>query len=225
MHAKPRVTRRRPVLAMIELLLSVALTGMFAAGLLADVPSDYKGKPWKGKMQAIPGKITAVFYDEGGEGVAYHDADPENHGSGGLNKGTDDKDNFRKDEGVDVSYTKESHDKWTDGKVMPKDQYYVGWTEEGEWLNYTVDVKTAGTYQINLLASSNNKEAEISLSINGEKKASLALENTGNVHTWKLSEKIAEIKLDKGPQLLTLKFVKQKKGTINVQYLEFVPKP
>jgi hypothetical protein len=200
-------------------------TGVFAALAAADIPPDYKGKPWKGEMQVIPGKITAAFYDVGGEGVAYHDADAANHGSGELNKGTAEKDNFRKDEGVDVSYTKEKFDKFTDGQTLPKDQLYVGWTEEGEWLNYTVDVKTPGTYQINLMASSNNKDAEISLSINRQKKASIALENTGNVHTWKPSEKVAELKLDKGPQLLTLQFVKQRKGTINVQFVEFVLKP
>jgi hypothetical protein len=204
---------------------ATAVVGAFAAGVLAAVPADYKGKPWKGEMQAIPGKITAVFYDDGGEGVAYHDADPENHGSGGLNKGTAEKDNFRKDGGVDVSYTKESHDKFGDRQVVPRDQYYVGWTAEGEWLNYTVKVETTGTYRVNLLASSNNKDAELRLAVNGEDKASLALEDTGNVHTWKLAEKIAEIRLEKGVQLLTLKFVKQRRGTINVQYLEFILEP
>src|SRR5262249_40665097 len=95
--------------------LTVAFLGTLAGMLAATVPADYKGKPWKGVMQPIPGKVTAVFFDEGGEGVAYHDTDPQNQGSGTSNRGPEEKNNFRKDEGVDISYTKPSHDKFTDG--------------------------------------------------------------------------------------------------------------
>ncbi len=156
--------------------------------------------------------------------MAYHDSDAKNQGSGTSNRGPEEKNNFRKDEGVDVSYTKASHDKFTDGTVREADQYYVGWTEAGEWLNYTVDVKAAGAYQVHLLASSNNPEAMIGLSINGVEKTCV-LESTGDVHRWRVYHGVAEFALEKGPQLLTLKFIKQRKGTINVQYLEFVPKP
>jgi hypothetical protein len=203
--------------------LALLTSAAFLAEVAAEIPTDYKGKPWKGTMRAIPGKVTAAFYDEGGEGVAYHDVDKVNHGSGELNKGKEEKDTFRKDEGVDISYTKAAFDKFTDGKKLEVDQYYVGWTATGEWLNFSVDVKEVGVYEINMLASSNNKNAEISLSINGEDKTgAIVVESTGHWHTWKNYEKIAEIKLEKGPQLLTLKFVKE--GNMNVQYLEFVPK-
>ena len=56
----------------------------------------------------IPGRIQAAFYDVGGEGVAYHDSDKVNNGSGTLNKGDSYLDQFRKDEGVDISYTKKA---------------------------------------------------------------------------------------------------------------------
>ncbi len=56
-------------------LLAALPVGILAGLLAAAVPADYKGKPWKGKMQTIPGRLTFAFYDEGGEGVAYHDAD------------------------------------------------------------------------------------------------------------------------------------------------------
>jgi len=215
--------RQRPRKQFGIKLLAVALTGALAGVLVAAIPTDYKGKPWKGSMQTIPGKITAAFYDEGGEGVAYHDKDPVNHGSGELNKGKDEKNNFRKDEGVDISYTKSAFDKFKDGKLLEIDKYYVGWTAPGEWLNYSVDVKNAGTYQVNMLASSNNKGAEISLSVNGaDKTGPIVLETTGYWHTWKMYDNIATITLDKGPQLLTFKFVKE--GEMNLQYIDFVPK-
>jgi len=130
---------------------------------------------------------------------------------------------FRKDEGVDVSYTKAAFDKFADGKVLDVDQYYVGWTSVGEWLNYTVDVKAAGIYTINLLASSNNANAEINLNVNGvDKSGPIVLASTGHWHKWNMYNKVAEVSLEKGKQVLTLKFVKE--GNMNVQHLEFVLK-
>lgn len=70
---------------------------------------------------AIPGTIQAENYDVGGEGVSYHDNDPINSGHP-----------FRTD-GVDITGNA------TDG-------YQIGWTLAEEWLEYTVNVATAGDY-------------------------------------------------------------------------------
>jgi len=209
---------------MIKSACSFAPLGLLAGLLAAQVPADYKGKPWKGKPQELPGKLTLAFYDEGGEGVAYHDADAVNHGSGRLNKGPAEKDNFRKDEGVDISYTKAAFDKFTDGTKLPLDMCYVGWTNQDEWLNYTVDVKEAGTYQVNILASSyKNPDEKITLSVNGKDKCSFTLEETGDYHKWKMFNNVAEITLDKGVQLLKLTIEKQQHAT-NLCYIEIVPR-
>jgi len=67
----------------------------------------YKGRAWKDSIQQIPGKIQCEFYDQGGEGIAYHDSDSINNGSGKLNPSDGEYLNeFRKREGVDISYTK-----------------------------------------------------------------------------------------------------------------------
>ena len=42
----------------------------------------YKGKPFNNVIQLIPGKLQCEFYDTGGEGIAYHDLDSVNGGSG-----------------------------------------------------------------------------------------------------------------------------------------------
>ena len=73
---------------------------------------QYKGLPYQdsrysGGPQKIPGKVLCAYYDLGGEGVAYHDADAKNHGSGELNPADGSYLNeFRIHEGVDTSYTK-----------------------------------------------------------------------------------------------------------------------
>jgi hypothetical protein len=35
--------------------------------------------------QNIPGRVLCAYYDQGGEGVSYHDTDLQTHGSGELN--------------------------------------------------------------------------------------------------------------------------------------------
>ncbi len=44
-----------------------------------------EGEPWHNEIQQIPGRIEFEYYDEGGEGIAYHDSDAVNIGSGKLN--------------------------------------------------------------------------------------------------------------------------------------------
>jgi hypothetical protein len=74
--------------------------------------SQYKGLPYhdgryQGGPQKIPGRVLCAYYHLGGEAVAYHDSDPQNHGSGELNPADGTYLNeFRIHEGVDTSYTK-----------------------------------------------------------------------------------------------------------------------
>ena len=200
----------RYIIGLVGLALVISLSAAF-------VP-DFKGKPWNGQMQSIPGKITAAFYDEGGEGVAFHNPATKNNGREGIGLAR----NGRYE--VGLSITRPGLDKLTDGTAMLFDKYYIGWIVPGEWLKYSVDVKTAGIYQVNLLATSAMNAAEISLTVNDvDKTGSIIIETSGHVHTWRLYSNIAEFRLEKGPQVLQLKFIKE--GFMNVQYLEFIPKP
>jgi hypothetical protein len=65
-------------------------TSLLAGGAGAEFPASYRGTPYHDDRhtsgsQKIPGKVQCVFYDLGGEGVAYHDQDAKNNGSGALN--------------------------------------------------------------------------------------------------------------------------------------------
>ncbi|HWO28715.1 MAG TPA: hypothetical protein VNO32_07940, partial [Candidatus Acidoferrum sp.] len=81
------------------------------------VPDNYKGTLFQDPThttgpQTIPGRLEAALYDLGGEGIAYHDVDPVNHGSGELNHKPEHCEEsvpiaicrFRENEGVDLSY-------------------------------------------------------------------------------------------------------------------------
>ncbi|MEP7254019.1 MAG: hypothetical protein ABI683_16610, partial [Ginsengibacter sp.] len=102
------------------------------------LPIKYSGKAWA--VQTIPGKVECEFYDRGGEAIAYHDTDSINNGSGKLNPANGNYLNeFRMKEGVDISYTKSNNiDNNPFNVIAPQmDQLYVGWTQPGEWINYT----------------------------------------------------------------------------------------
>src|SRR5215475_582196 len=136
--------RRSHALFRFLIFLSGACLPLFAA----DYPKNYRGKPfhdskYHGGPQKIPGRVQCAYYDFGGEGVAYHDTDAKNNGSGNLNPADGSYLNeFRMDEGVDISYTKcpKESGKQIDNSpynvvTPPENQLYVGWTEPGEWFN------------------------------------------------------------------------------------------
>jgi hypothetical protein len=217
---------------------AVACAAFSALALAADAPAgfpaDYKGTPYAddkvtGGAQKIPGKVFCAYYDVGGEGVSYHDLGKKNEGSGGLNGGGKNYvDMFRRADGVDISYTKDFADKWEGQKVTPEmGLLYVGWTDAGEWLNYTVDVAEDGVYTVDILYTS-NKGGELSLDVNGKKAAeAIKIETTNDPkdttgwrqwHHWNINTG-TEIKLSKGKNLLTLHI--EKEGNMNLCTMEF----
>ena len=198
----------------------------------AGVPSDYQGKPFadayhKTGMPNIPGIVQCALYDLGGEGVAYHDTDATNNGSGKLNleKGHQRAHAgeyvwfFRKDEGVDLSFVKDWADLNHTNLVSPHiNQFYIGWTENGEWCNYTVNVTHPGTYRIKLLYGF--QANTITFDLNGKPASTCRLPvATLNYHQWNLAT-IGTIEFkETGPQLLTFHYGKGN----NFAYFEFEP--
>lgn len=82
--------------------------------------------PFSGAPVPLPGTVQAENFDNGGEGIAYHDLTTANEGGA-----------YRPSERVDLEPT-------TDTGTG----FNVGWTGAGEWLVYTVDVAQAGTYDL-----------------------------------------------------------------------------
>ena len=197
----------------------------------------YKGTPYQdGRYhegaQKIPGRVECAYYDRGGEGVAYHDSDSKNSGSGGLNPADGSYLNeFRMNEAVDTSYTK-FHDEIDNSAynvVQPAEsQQYVGWTEPGEWFNLTVQVNRAGVYAADLLYTS-NRGGTIALDVNG-KSASQALEIRSTFdaadpvewrqwHHWNLARDLLRMRLRAGINVITVHILTQ--GNMNLAYFDF----
>jgi hypothetical protein len=203
----------------------------------AQSPNAYQGTPYQdslhaGGAQKIPGRVECAYYDRGGEGVAYHDTDAKNNGSGTLNPADGTYLNeFRMNEGVDTSYTK-FHDQIDnsafDVAQPPKDQLYVGWTEPGEWFKITVDVAQASQYVADLLYTS-NRGGTISLDVNGKKATeSFTIPTTFNAadpiawrqwHHWNLARNLVKLRLPAGSNVLTVHILTE--GNMNLAYFNF----
>jgi uncharacterized protein YjdB len=82
------------------------------------------GTPWP-----VPGDISCINFDNGGEMIAYHDLDAVHKGPASGNA--------RQNEGVDVEGTNN-----------------VGYPLTGEWLEYTVNVTKAGIYEFTINCAS-----------------------------------------------------------------------
>jgi hypothetical protein len=216
---------------------------IFAASALAAPQADfllhYKGTPYhdaryQGGPQAVPGKVICAYYDLGGEGVAYHDSDAKNNGSGALNPANGTYLNeFRMNEGVDTSYTKFNLDPKIDDNpydrvVPPANLLYVGWTVPGEWFNITVQAAEAGDYVADLLYTS-NRGGTISLDVNGEPATGpLTIASTFDTadpvawrqwHHWNMAPALAKVHLPAGKNVLTVHVLTE--GQMNLAIFDF----
>ena len=189
----------------------------------------YSGKPFKNKAQTIPGRLECEFYDEGGEGLAYHETDGRNHGSGELNRGDSELHKFRKDEDVDTSYTKADWDD-SDFNLVPQELggLYLGWTATGEWLRYSVDVEQAGIYTVSAMYTS-RYDGSIQITCDGKaiggpiplKSTANANDEKRNWHHWNYHEKASAFELPSGRHVLTIRILAP--GNLNLDYLLFKP--
>jgi len=217
----------------------ILLGGSYLGGCASSGLNGYQGKPFQdsvyhGGPQIIPGRVQCAYYDSGGEGVAYHDTDARNNGSGSLNPANGTYLNeFRMNEGVDTSYTKfhgEIDNNPYNLSQPPEGQLYVGWTAPGEWFNMTVEIKHAGVYTIDLLYTS-NRGGTISLDRNGKSLvSSIKIISTRNDkdpiawrqwHHWNIMTNMAKVALPKGLCVLTIHIVTE--GNMNLAYLDFKP--
>lgn len=96
--------------------------------------------------------------------------------------------------------------------------YNVGWIASGEWLEYTVDVKKSGIYQVEARVATSNSNKRFHVEIDGKNvSGSILVPNTGAWQTWQTAIS-AEFELDEGVQVIRVKF---DSGDFNLNYLKF----
>ncbi|MGL1886126.1 MAG: carbohydrate-binding protein [Reichenbachiella sp.] len=109
---------------------------------MISVPCEDPHEAYQGNVATIPGIIEAENYNIGCSGVPYSDTDGSNNGG-----------EYRSD-AVDI-------------QVCNEGGFNIGWTEAGEWLNYQVNVTSAGTFDFDFRVATENPSGSFHLELNG----------------------------------------------------------
>lgn len=139
--------------------------------------------------------VHAADYDAGRSGAAYYDTESAEYWvATGKRTGWNRGGQYRND-GVDIGV---SDDASGNG-------YFIGWTEPGEWLQYTIDIPADGWYEMDLRARDAKPDSTgaVSLLVNGEKKGKEMILGKANAGSWQTVKGDA-VQLKKGRQQLRL---------------------
>lgn len=157
------------------------------------------GKAVAGDPATIPGKIEAENYDINGIGsgnTSYKDDDSENKGK-----------EYRND-GVDIE------------KIT--DSYAIGYTIEGEWLEYTVNVKKESEYSIKARIASGSETSGFQLLLDDKELTSaFTAPKTGDDWTTYKELEIGSANIAEGEHVLKIMITG---SYVNIDWLEFEDK-
>ena len=112
----------------------------------------------------LPGKIEMEDYDLGGQGIAYYDKDVENQGESYRN------------EGVDIV---------TVDSISESKGYAIGYTQEGEWTEYSIVTKKTAPYFYKAHVASGLDFSSFILMVDGKQVAdTVKIPQTDNWNTY-----------------------------------------
>lgn len=161
--------------------LNSAQSGSSSSSSSGGSTSSSSATPYSGTPIALPGRIEAENYDKGGEGVAYRDTTSGN--SGGA---------YRSDD-VDIRTTTDANG-----------SYNLKSVRASEWLKYSVNIASAGTYSLQLRAASSGPGGTVHVAVDGtDVTGPIALPDTGGWDTWQTVTK-SGVTLPAGAHVLTL---------------------
>jgi endoglucanase len=147
-------------------------------------------KPFKNYSLENSITIPAVDFDMGRQRSAYYDLDSASYQyTAGVNTRGNAGWTYRND-GVDIKNEKGVN--------------YIFNIEDGEWLQYTINVKQAGTYNISFETATAKNDANISVFTNGNAAIkNIAINNSGNENEWRKTTS-SKIQLQKGENKLRI---------------------
>lgn len=178
-------------------------------GALSVVPLRATGEPFESTVTAgvpsgfslagttLPGLVLAQDYNRGGEGVAYHVANPGNGTS-----------SYRADA---VNLETCSNDDHCGGNGQN-----IGWISAGDYFQYTRDVTVSGNYDV-IVRTAGTAAGQIELRMDGRLIGSATVPSSGGWQDWQ-DVPLYGIPLPAGTHTFTLTAVS---GGFNVHYLDF----
>lgn len=142
---------------------------------------------------AIPGSVEAENFDIGGQYLTYYDTELENLGGA-----------YRLDEAVDIELRKDGG-------------YQVGYVEQGEWMEYTVNVANAGEYEFTAHVASQLANGEFQIKIGSKRSSVITTPSTGDWET--LTTVSGLIELEAGEQIM--RFTIKGENAFNIDKIDF----
>lgn len=182
----------------------------------------YLGKPCCGEAKPVPGIIQAEEYDVapgGVDGITFHYA------------GQARNPNLRAT-GDAIALARFGNGHVTiKGEPENPDQVYVGWTEDGQWMKYSVRVRETGIYRLGGHFAAAETNATFSVSFTpGINTGPITIPTTAGYqpgvevyHVWEALDHLADIRLPAGDYVMTVKI--EKAGGMNMDYLLFSKAP
>jgi endoglucanase len=160
----------------------------------------------KYKNHSLPGKVFATEFDLGQNGFAYLDKDVANYDGTKFTQWN--KGGKMRNDGVDIETCT---DKATNG-------FQVSFIEDTEWLQFTVDVKKEGSFDVEVRYSSEKAGGKLYLELEGAKiSETIQLPISSGFTTWKTAT-LKNVALKQGMNKIRVHF---EGGNFNLNFLEF----
>lgn len=170
-------------------------------------PFSTETRPFKSHLIDKDNVIQAVNYDLGRNGYAYFDKDTANYRVSGQD-GRGNRGGVYRNDGVDIRKDSSRYE-----------SYYISDIEDGEWLQYTITVKKAGTYSLALNVATPSDKGSVSVFVNGTKSVNaMPLAATGDFHLWR-SQELKNIRLIRGTNKIR---IYSDKGGWNLKDIRFI---
>ncbi|MCX7818410.1 MAG: DUF5010 C-terminal domain-containing protein [Kiritimatiellae bacterium] len=167
-----------------------------------EVVNPPKG-PYGGTARQITQRIELEDYDLGGEGISWWDSTPANEGGA-----------YRNDS-VDIQPTNDEGG-----------GFHIAWVNEGEWLEFTVDVRESNEYHLRLRLASppNVANPVVSVAVDGQSAwPAQVLPKTGrwdwDFENWQTWQSPQAVRLAKGRHVLRITFGA---GMANYNWISFI---
>lgn len=152
-----------------------------------------------GQTHVIPGRIESEDYDEGGHGMSFLDADEVNNG------------NVYRGDGIDIESTSDAGG-----------GYNVGWTQAGEWMEYSVQVSATGYYDISYRVASRDGGGNFTLMLNDQSlQNNIQVGGTGGWQSFRDLEG-SRVFIEAGEYILRVDI---SAGGFNLNYVDFAEVP
>lgn len=156
-----------------------------------------------GRPFPVPGSIACEEFNQGGEGIGYHDTGTGNNGKNGNSQ-------YRGGEDVDIEQNKAGGG------------YDIGWTDTGEWLKYDINVLRTGDYNLAVRVGSPydpNGGQRFHIEIDGDDVTGpMTCPNTGGWQNWTDVMSPRTIHLTKGKHVMTMY---EETGNYNIRSYKF----